>query len=76
MPLTPENELLTPEIEQIMTENELQPDESNEPQETEEPRPDSPLTPGISENGYPVIQDHSKSSIFSETETSPVSNLM
>ncbi|MCJ8741849.1 hypothetical protein PDJAM_G00075580 [Pangasius djambal] len=46
---------------------------ANLPQEDTEDllKLDGSLSPGISENGMPVIQDHSKSSLLSETETEP-----
>ncbi|KAG7323247.1 hypothetical protein KOW79_012949 [Hemibagrus wyckioides] len=47
----------------------------NQPQEDTEDllKLETSLVPGISENGLPVIQDHSKSFLFSETETEPES---
>ncbi|KAF4078677.1 hypothetical protein AMELA_G00201580 [Ameiurus melas] len=46
---------------------------ANQPQEDTEDllKLDGSLSPGISENGMPVIQDHSKSVLLSETETEP-----
>ncbi|KAB5546512.1 hypothetical protein PHYPO_G00072950 [Pangasianodon hypophthalmus] len=46
---------------------------ANLPQEDTEDllKLDGSLSPGISENGMPVIQDNSKSSLLSETETEP-----
>lgn len=47
----------------------------NQPQEDTEDllKLETSLVPGISENGMPVIQDHSKSFLLSETETEPES---
>uniref|UniRef100_W5ULB2 Tumor necrosis factor receptor superfamily member 5 n=1 Tax=Ictalurus punctatus TaxID=7998 RepID=W5ULB2_ICTPU len=47
----------------------------NQPQEDTEDllKLEGSLSPGISENGMPVIQDHSKSLLLSETETEPES---
>ncbi|TSL61283.1 Tumor necrosis factor receptor superfamily member 5 [Bagarius yarrelli] len=47
----------------------------NQPQEDNEDlvKQETSLLPGISENGMPVIQDHSKSFLLSETETEPES---
>ncbi|KAM9446019.1 tumor necrosis factor receptor superfamily member 5 [Clarias gariepinus] len=58
---------------QIDTEVEQPVQHINQPQEDTEDllKLDIPLTPGVSENGMPVIQDHSKSSLLSQTETGP-----
>ncbi|KAK3518998.1 hypothetical protein QTP70_016187 [Hemibagrus guttatus] len=47
----------------------------NQPQEDTEDllKLETSLVPGISENGLPVIQDHSKSFLLSESETEPES---
>ncbi|XP_062871577.1 tumor necrosis factor receptor superfamily member 5 [Trichomycterus rosablanca] len=65
-PLHDEAETLNEQLHQV-----------NQPQEDTEDllRPDTPLTPGVSENGNPVSQDHSKSSILSQLETEPSSQV-
>ncbi|KAK2825094.1 hypothetical protein Q7C36_019021 [Tachysurus vachellii] len=68
------NHILTPtDIVHVENAQEQQP--RNQPQEDTEDllKLDPSLVPGISENGMPVIQDHSKSFLISETETEPES---
>ncbi|XP_027001040.2 tumor necrosis factor receptor superfamily member 5 [Tachysurus fulvidraco] len=67
--------ILTPIDDIVHVENAPEQQPRNQPQEDTEDllKPDPSLVPGISENGMPVIQDHSKSFLISETETEPES---
>lgn len=68
--------ILTPTEDIVHIENAPEQQPRNQPQEDTEDllKLDPSLVPGISENGMPVIQDHSKSFLISETETEPESN--